>query len=180
MREWGCHGRLSEMRLTYKLTAGEYVSAQRLHLGRGFPGFVRIAFFYVFLPILGFLLILCLPWARDGVTISTMTWLPAPLIVLFTPVWLSLYSRYRFRASRVTNSPCNIDFEEGQIFSEMPGYSKSTIEWAAIKNYREGAKVLLIYVSRTSFFVVPRRACEKEEFSELIALLDRKLALNKA
>jgi YcxB-like protein len=164
------------MRVAYKLTEAEFVSAQRLHTGRGFLGFVSIAFFYFVAPIVGFLLIYCILLRRDGNTFPSMTGLLAPLIILLAPVWFSFYWRYRFKASRVADSPCVIDFAEDRITSEMPGFSKSNIEWIAIKKYRKGAKVLLIYVSRTSFYIIPRRACENEDYAELIALLERKLA----
>jgi hypothetical protein len=165
------------MQVAYQLTAAEFVAAQRLHMGRGPLGFFSVAFSYFVAPILGLLLILVIPFWRDGITFSSIMRLIPPLLILLLPIWLSLYWRYRFRASRVSDSPCVIDFEEDRISSEMPGFSKGIVEWAAIKKYREGAKVLLIYVSRTSFFVVPRRACESGDFSSLRALLDRKLAL---
>jgi hypothetical protein len=164
------------MQVTYKLTAAEFVAAQRLHLGRGPLGFLSIAFSHFVAPVLGLLLILIIPFWRDGITGSTITQLIPALFILLLPVWLSLYWRHRFRASRVSNSPCVIDFEDDRISTETPGFSKGVVEWAAIKNYREGEKVLLIYVSRTSFFVVPRRACDNEDFSSLEAVLDRKLA----
>lgn len=164
------------MQVTYKLTAAEFVAAQKLHMGRSPLGFLSIAFSYFVAPILGLLLILCVPFWRDGITFSSIIGLIPPLLISLMPLWLSLHWRYRFRASRVSDVPCVIDFEEDRIDSEMPGLSKSKIEWIAIKKYREGAKILLIYVSRTSFFAIPRHACENGDFSGLKALLDRKLA----
>jgi len=164
------------MRITYKLSAAEFVSAQNLHFCRGPFGLISAGFSYFVAPMVGLLLILIIPFWRDGVRSSTISQLLVPLFIGLLPLWLYLYWRYRFKASRVSNSPCVIDFEEDRIGSEMPGFSKGVIEWAAIKKYREGAKVLLIYVSRTSFIVIPRTACEKRGYSELKALLDRKLA----
>jgi hypothetical protein len=57
--------------------------------------------------------------------------------------------------SRVSNGPCLIDIGEDKIVTEMPGFSKSTVEWAAIKRYREAGKVLMLYVTRSSFIVIP-------------------------
>jgi hypothetical protein len=62
----------------------------------------------------------------------------------------------------------------------MPGVSRSTVEWIAVKRYRESRKILLIYLSRSSFYAIPRRALQEEEHPELIALLDRKLKSRKS
>lgn len=167
------------MRVTYKLTAAEFVSAQNLHFCRGAFGFISAAVSYFIAPIVGLLFMVTIPFWRDGISSSTISGLFAPLFIGLLPLWLFLYWRYRFKASRVSNSPCVIDFEEDRIGSEMTGFSKGVVEWAAIKKYREGGKVLLIYVSRTSFFIIPRRACEGREYSELIAILNRKLASAK-
>jgi hypothetical protein len=61
----------------------------------------------------------------------------------------------------------------------MPGFSRSTVEWIAIKKYRESKKMLLVYISGISFYAIPRRACEKGEYIELMALLKRKLSSGK-
>lgn len=164
------------MRVTYKLTAVEFVAAQHLHFRSGPIGFVMAAFSFFVAPVFGILLAFIVPFWRDALTASTVSGLIPALILISMPMSLYLYWRYRFEASRVSNSPCVIDFEEVRIGSEMPGFSKGNIEWAAIKEYRESAKVLLIYVSRTAFIVIPRRACEGAEYAELISLLDRKLA----
>jgi hypothetical protein len=168
------------MRVTYKLTAAEFVSAQNLHFCRGPFGLISAGFSYFVAPIIGILLILIIPFGREGIRSSTISGLFAPLFIGLLPLWLYLYWRYRFKASRVSNSPCVIDFEEDRINSEMPGFSKGIVEWAAIKKYREGGKVLLIYVSRTSFFIIPRHACDDGEYSAIKELLDRKLALARS
>jgi hypothetical protein len=164
------------MRVTYELTSAEFVSAQNLHFCRGTFGLINATFSYFVAPIVGLLLISIIPFWRDGIGVSTGSRLLASLFIGLLPLWLYLYWRYRFTASRVSNNPCVIDLEEDRIESEMPGFSKGVVEWAAIKKYREGGKVLLIYVSRTSFFIIPRRACASAEYPELIALLERKLA----
>ena len=135
------------MRVTYKLSAAQFLSAQNLHFCRGPFGLISAGFSYFVAPILGFLLILIIPFWRDGFRSSTISQLLAPLFIGLLPLWLYLYWRYRFKASRVSNDPCVIDFEEDRICSEMPGFSKGVVEWAAIKKYREGGKVLLIYIS---------------------------------
>ena len=55
-----------------------------------------------------------------------------------------------------------IDFEVDRIVTEMPGVSRSTVEWIAIKKYRESKKMLLVYVSGVSFYALPRRALERK------------------
>ncbi|MGA2248795.1 MAG: YcxB family protein [Verrucomicrobiota bacterium] len=173
------------MRITYKLTAADYIAAQNLHARGSLIGVVSRAICNFVIPISGLLLMLCIvPFWRVGVSYSLASKLLLPLIVTLTPLWLLIYRRvcwrYRFKASRVSNGPCVIDFGEDHIVTEVPGIAKSTIEWHAVKKYREGKKVLMIYVSRISFIAVPLRACEKEEYLELIALLKRKLSSRSA
>src|SRR5271168_4842964 len=113
---------------------------------------------------------------RHGLTVSSILGLLPPIAITLIPLWIHLYLHYRFKSSRVSDGPCLIDFGEDNIVTEMPGFSKSTVEWAAIKKYREAGKILMLYVSRTSFIVIPKRAIGPEEFPMLLSLLQRKLS----
>lgn len=169
------------MRITYKLTAADYIAAQNFHSRRGPIGFLSIGICYFVAPIVGiFLLLSVVNFRQAGVSFSTLSELFLPLLITLAPLWLYLYWRYRFRASRVSEGPCILDFGEDHIESEMPGVSRSTVEWIAVKRYRENRKILLIYLSRSSFYAIPRRALQEEEHPELIALLDRKLKSRKS
>ncbi len=165
------------MRLTYELTASEFVAAQNLHSRRSPVGFVSLAICYVIVPLLGvFLMLSVVSFPKDGFTLSSISQEFVPLLLTLTPLWLHLYWRYRFRAIRISKEPCVLDFEDDRIVTEMSGVSRSTVEWIAIKKYRESKRMLLIYLSRASFIAIPRRACEKQEYVELIALLKRKIS----
>jgi len=169
------------MHITYKLTAADYIAAQSFHSRRGPIGFLSIGFCYFVAPIIGiFLMLSVVNFRQAGISFSTLSELFLPLLITLVPLWLYLYWGHRFRASRVSDGSCVLDFGDDHIESEMPGVSRSTVEWVAVKRYRESRKILLIYLSRSSFYAIPRRALKEEEHPELIALLDRKLKLRKS
>jgi hypothetical protein len=164
------------MRMTYKLTAAEFIAAQSLHSRRNPLGYINLAVCYLIGPLLGvFFMLSVVSFSKVGFNLSSLSQELLPILITLSPLWLHLYWRYRFKSSRVSNNPCVIDFEEDRIIAEMPGYSKSAVEWIAIKKYRESKKMLLVYVSGVSFFPIPRRACERGEYIDLIDLLKRKL-----
>jgi len=168
------------MRITYELTAAEFIAAQRLHSRRNPLGYFSFAICYVVAPLLGILLMLSVvSFPKVGFNLSSLSKELLPLLITLTPLWLHLYWRNRFKSSRVSNRPCVIEFEEERIVSEMPGFSRSTVEWAAIKKYRKSKRMLLVYISGTSFWAIPCRAFEKEQYSELLLLLRRKLSSRK-
>ena len=166
------------MRVSYQLTAGEYVSAQHLNYRNSFGGRLALAFYYLAAPLFGvFLLFGAVSQARmSGFGVASVIGMLLPTFIVLTPLWLRLYLRYRFRLTRIADSACHIDFEDERINTELPGFCKSTVEWAAVRKYRESEKLLLIYVSRASFFAVPVRVLASGEKSELIALIGRKMS----
>ena len=168
------------MRITYELTAAEFIAAQSLHSRRNLLGYINLAVCYLIGPLLGvFFMLSVVSFPKVGFNLSSLSQELLPLLITLSPLWLHLYWRYRFKSSRVSSSPCVIDFEDDRILTEMPGFSKSTVEWIAVKKYRESKKMLLVYLSGVSFFAIPRRACEKGEYVELIDLLKRKLSSGK-
>jgi YcxB-like protein len=168
------------MRIMYELTAAEFIAAQRLHSRRNPVGYFNLAICYVVAPLLGiFLMLSVVSFPKVGFNLSSISKEIVPLLITLTPLWLHLYWRNRFKSSRVSSTPCVIEFDEDRIVSEMPGFSRSTVEWIAIKKYRESKKMLLIYISNVSFWAIPCRACEKEQYTELLGLLRRKLSSRK-
>jgi len=169
------------MRITYELTAAEFIAAQSLHSRRNLLGCINLVICYLIGPLLGvFFMLSVVSFPKVGFNLSSLSQELLPLFITLSPLWLHLYWRYRFKSSRVSSSPCVIDFGDDRIVTEMPGFSKSTVEWIAIKKYRESKKMLLIYLSGVSFLAIPRRACEKGEYVELIELLKRKLRQGSA
>ena len=165
------------MRITYTLTAAEFIAAQGLHARRNLVGYLNLAVCYVITPLVGvFLMLSVVSFPKVGFNLSSVSREFLPLLITLTPLWLHLYWRNRFKSSRVSSGPCVIDFAEDHIITEMPGFSRSTVEWIAIKKYCESKRMLLVYVSGISFLAIPRRACEKEQYINLIALLKRKLS----
>ncbi len=166
------------MRVSYQMTAGEYVAAQYLNYRNSTQGVVLLVFYWIAAPLFGlFMLVGAGSVARgSGYTLSSLTGLIVPALFLLTPLWLHLYLRHRFRLTRISDSTCHFNFEEENIATELLGFSNSTVEWAAVKKFRAGNKILLIYVSRASFLVVPVRAFGAGEYEGMIALLRRKMS----
>jgi hypothetical protein len=164
------------MRISYQMTPGEYVAAQMLNYRSSIQGVILLTIYWIAVPAFGlFMLIGAGSIARSsGYTLSSLSGLIAPALFLLMPLWLHLYFRHRFRSTRISDSACCFDFEDQNITTEMPGFSKSTVEWAAVKKYRTSKKMLLIYLSRASFLVIPVRALAASEYEELIAILRRK------
>jgi hypothetical protein len=160
------------------LTPNEYVTAQLLNYRSSAEGVVLLIVYWIAGPAFGLIAMLGAgSIARaSGFTLSSVTGLIVPTLLVFLPLWLHLYLRYRFRLTRISDGACYLDFDEECITTEMPGFSKGTVEWAAVKKWRANNKVLLIYVSRASFLVVPIRAFAAGEFEELVATLRRKIA----
>jgi len=89
------------MRITYKLTAADYIAAQNFHSRRGPIGFLSIGICYFVAPIVGiFILLSVVNFRQPGQFLDAFGAVPPTLITL--PLWLYLYWRYRFRASRVS------------------------------------------------------------------------------
>jgi len=168
------------MRITYQLTSAEFIAAQSLHSRRNPLGYINLAICYIVGPLLGvFFMLSVVSFPKAGFNLSSLALEFLPLLITLSPLWLRLYWRHRFKSSRVSNSPCVIDFGEDRIVTEMPGLSRGTMEWIAIKKYRESKKMLLVYVSGVSFFAIPRRAFENSDYLELISLIKRKLSAGK-
>jgi hypothetical protein len=164
------------MRIIYELTAAEFTAAQSLHSRRNPLAFVNLLVCYILGPLSGvFLMLSVVSFPKAGFNLSSLSREILPLLITLSPFWLHLYWRYRFKLSRVSSGPCVIDFEEDCIVTEMPGVSRGTVQWIAIKKYRESRKMLLIYISGVSFYALPRRAFDKEEYTDLVGLLKRKL-----
>src|SRR5271168_3191259 len=96
------------MRLTYKLTASEYVAANYLHWRRNPLLFLVDVFNYIAAPLLGLMLIFgnAIEIRRHGLTVSSILGLLPPIAITLIPLWIHLYLHYRFKSSRVSDGPC--------------------------------------------------------------------------
>jgi len=164
------------MRIGYQLTPGEYVAAQLLNYKSSVRGVTLLVFYWIAAPAFGLItLIGAISIARaSGYTLSSLSGVIIPTLLLLLPLWLHLYLRYRFRLTRISDGACYFDFEEQYITTEIPGFSKGTVEWAAVKKYRANNRILLIYLSRASFLIVPIRALAAGELEDLLTTLRRK------
>lgn len=167
-----------DMRISYRLTAGEFASAQLLNYRKSFGGILMLAFYYLIAPLVGLSLLLSpISLIRlHGFRVSYGLELLLPIFIVLMPLWLPIYLRYRFRLTMLFNNACVLEFEEDHIGTEVPGLAKSTFEWAAVDSYRENKQVVLIYLSRAAFLIVPVRTFAAGEHAELVTLVRRKMS----
>jgi YcxB-like protein len=57
----------------------------------------------------------------------------------------------------------------------VPGRSESRLQWNAIDDVAEDSEVRLLFVGKTRFMIVPRRALNETQWAELRALITTKL-----
>lgn len=166
------------MRLIYRLTASEFVAAQNLAARRKPVQFVCLIIIHFLMPVFGMFMVYGnyvqlqrreLIWGFGEVL--NLLFL-AGFFVIF-PVWYHLYLRYRYRSTRVSEGDSILDLEDDHIECELPGLAKSRIEWAAVKKFIRNKKLILIYISKGSFIIVPCRVLNGEQQEELLSLLQR-------
>ncbi len=165
------------MRISYKLDVNDFVSAQHMHYWHRFPARINLILCYGVFPLLGTLGMFL--WVTSLITHSakpfTTSFVVSILVLCAIPAWFYFNLRRCYRRSRVSDENCIIDFGEDHIQTELPGHSKSTLEWAAVKSFYEGAKIILLYFAPTRFLVIPRRVLTLDGHAELMELLKRKV-----
>lgn len=92
------------------------------------------------------------------------------------PLLFRLNLRRCYRLTRVSDKPCIIELDEENIRTELPGHSRTTLEWAAVQEYREGKKMILIYLAPSRFLAIPKHVLQPHQCEELLTLVRRKVA----
>jgi uncharacterized protein YhhL (DUF1145 family) len=169
------------MLISYNLSLSDYLAAQHPHYRQTLSKRLSLILIYGVFPLLGilfgffYLLSLVHPTGKP----FSFTFVISTAFLLLIPLWFQFNLRRLYKKSRVSDENCNLQFTDENIYAEMPGYSKSTVERRAIRNYKEGGKAILLYMAPTRFFVVPKRVLKLGQRDELIALLDRKIETKK-
>jgi hypothetical protein len=99
------------------------------------------------------------------------------VVFCMLPLWFRYNLRRCYKRTRISDENSNITLDEQNIQAELPGYSKSTVEWKAVRGYREGKKVILVYITQSQFFVIPKRVLQPGQRDQLIALLQSNISI---
>ena len=169
------------MQVSYKLSLSDYLAAQHLYYWRKFSAKMILILNYVIYPLLG--LIGLALYAYSVIYHHGKPWsagfFGGIFVLLFIPLWFQFNLRRCYKKGRVIDANCNLDFNEENIQTDIPGYAKSTFEWQAVHNYQEGKKTILVYVAQTRFFVIPKHVLAPGQRDEFITLLQRKISPKK-
>jgi hypothetical protein len=166
------------MRISFEFTLEDYLAAESLHATRSLGSRIETVLNYWIVPLIGALSLasaLLLVRDRSSQDSALILFVIGPLLILY-PIFL----RIRLRRSYIRNhsgpEERTMTFESGRIVIEGPN-SRSELNWKAIRSYRVGDKVTLIYLAPGRFIPIPKRACSDAVIQELHSLLMRKLMI---
>lgn len=169
------------MLLTYKLTLSDYLAAQHLFYWRKVSSKITLVLNYGTYPLAGLLFLAY--YTHSVIRHPGEHWangfFGAVFVLFCIPLLFHYNLRRCYKKTRVIDADCHFDFNEENIQTDLPGYSKSTIEWQAVRHYQEGKKTILVYIAPTRFFAIPKRIFTPGQRDELIALLQRKIEPKK-
>lgn len=167
------------MQIAYTLTFQEFLEGQRVHENRCTKTRGLRFLNWWFFPVLGLVLVLgsIMLW-REGSPWATV------IVVFVYGLFLICYrllllgrAKSKYINTRRGDGSVLLQVEEDEIVAEWPECARSVAKWSAIKKFRENEKVLLIYIAPAIFYVIPKRALSREQLSELLFLLNKKLVL---
>ena len=108
-------------------------------------------------------------------------WVPA--LSLFTlgtflalyPFYISYKLKRCFERTRTDAAECTIEFNE-ELIRATGSNSRSEIAWTGVTATAQDDKVFLLYLAPAKFLVIPQRACDEEQLSEIRELCQRKVS----
>lgn len=165
------------MRLQYRLTDSDFLDAQSLHAKRGIvPVALRLVIYFLS-PAAGLFLCFGAFAASKADHFAHFDWIGFALGAF----WIALPLLYRwllvfqFRRTRTGQGESVLTFEADQIHC-ADQYTKSEIEWKAIRRFSENKKVILLYLAAGKFLVIPKRVCSPGQVEELRQLFQAKIS----
>jgi len=163
------------MKIQYKLTPADFGSAFRLHICQSSIRVIGIAI-WPLLTILCILTPLILgPQSRISELCISVGWifLSASVLAVGNYFYNVRHSyKNQFHQAR-TEGATFVEMDEDIILYTVPGISESKFSWNAIIGVTEGKKVILFYVSKGRFLIVPTRALPSPQHAELDGLVAR-------
>lgn len=166
------------MQIRFEFTLEDYLAAESLHATRSLGSRIETVLNYWIIPLIGALGLACallLMRDRSSQDSAITLFVIAPLLLLY-PVFLRIRLRRAYIRNQSGPEERTMTFEPGRLVIEGPN-SRSEMNWKAIKSYRVGDKVMLIYLAPGRFIPIPKRACSDALIQEIHSLLMRKLMI---
>jgi len=162
------------MHFEFRLTFKDYFTALSLHARRGLVPFVfHVLALYIF-PVWG-LCLLALTIMNGNERADFWSY-AAPAYLIGCPFLVLFLYRLKFKRSQMDSGECTLDL--GDVILVRGRHSKTELEWSAIKRYKEGKKMFLLYLAPGKFIPIPKRVCSGQDAAELRALLQERVGKN--
>jgi hypothetical protein len=161
------------MTIEFQFTLDDYRNAFRAHFSKGASPFTRWTlrlgvWFGAFLLLIGIVFVI------TGQRTINVLWPPFLLGALW--IWLGMGGSYRFSArNQFTKNPSlrqprRVDFNQDGLKTDA-GVASSQHSWKAYVRCVESNACFLLYTSPACFNIIPKRALQPEQLSELRQLL---------
>jgi YcxB-like protein len=176
------------MRYEYKLTYQNYKDSQRLYRRHRWQAALSYYFWIWLVPVLGSILALPLlanllfdfhpDWLRSivgfsGVGLWFAVFIPLMRFYTIRRCWKRLLPE-NVRKSIRTDIPVEIEWNNEQLISCLPGRSEGRFFWSAICDFAENEKLALIFVKKKQFIFVPKSALPESAWADLRSRLANK------
>jgi hypothetical protein len=161
------------MQITFELREQDFVEAYKTHCSRGPSSKWRKAIWFVFLVVfLGAFILWAI--ARNTTDISNYVVLAVLAVGWFVVIrWFQHRSmRKQFRDQPGAHGPRTVTFDAEGAHWRWDGGS-SDVAWKNYMRWLEGEKQVLIYNSPANFSMLPKRALDAAQLSELREMLEQ-------
>jgi hypothetical protein len=175
------------MQLSFEITLAEFKSALKLY-SRG--GISRRVYWFIYdyvIPgtTLAMLVLTVLSYISAGANVAgSFLFIDAALVSM--TVLLMIVRRMRMRSMfralvpPGASSPVrSLTFSEDQILSRLEGIGETRYLWTAICGIAQNEQVILLFISREQFLLVPACALSTEQHSELDKMIVRHVIARK-
>ena len=157
----------------FEFTFSDYIHSQKLHATRSLWSLSTYLLFIIIFPVLGAIgALLGMLMLHAGDRKNSLIEFVCSLVLLLFPLLIRLNWWYCYTRTRSDSGHRNFVFTDDFIRTETE-YSRGEVDWPAIRSFKENAKVLLLYIAPAKFFVIPKRACSREQLDELQSLIVR-------
>jgi hypothetical protein len=167
------------MMYSYSTTFADFKAAQRLFAQRSWKSKLNFLIWLRILPVSGLISAVLLIWDIGfrhfdfnpvfGVVLAGLAWF-AFYIVLFRYFQLrKLYKR--MKNGRPEGSPTEIGVEGDELVSRLPGLSEGRFKRPSVVGSIEDEKLMLLFVGKKIFFMLPKAALPEVALQEVRAWL---------
>ena len=171
------------MRVTYRVTAEDFVSAQRLHRKKGLPLWRRSFRWVLSAVLLGVVGVNVAGWisTKDPIFIANFK----PMLIVCTgwiaAIWIlpQYLWRRNFNKDPQLQQEVTAEISDKGIHLIGPN-SDSHIAWAAFRRYLESDTIFMLYQTNQIINILPKRFFEPSEAQHFHDLLAAKLGETRA